>query len=262
MNVQEMADNWNAWGMQDPMFAILTDPEKDHGRWTEQEFFATGAEQVNRRLNWLRNAGIEVPRGTALDFGCGIGRLTNALAAHFAEVHGVDISASMIQRAREVCKFPKKIKYFQNTTSNLSCFKDGQYDFIYSELVLQHIPPRFQLSYIREFLRLLSPKGVALFQTLHAVGWRAFFPDFVVEGYRRWKYKKEAFFPTYAVGPKAVKQIISRSACVLLAHEMVEPRAAPERFLCDVYLTGKKSRSASNLRSVPCGAPGAAPRPS
>jgi len=246
MNVQDMVNNWNAWGTQDPMFAILTDPAKDHGRWKEEEFFATGAEQVDRRLNWLRSKGIEAQRGRALDFGCGIGRLTNALAGHFGEVHGVDISASMIERARQVCRFPNKIKYFQNTTSDLSLFEDGKYDFIYSELVLQHIPPRYELSYIGEFLRLLSPQGVALFQTMHAVGWRALVPDVVVEGYRRWKYKGDAYFPMYAIGPETVKQAVLRKGCVLLAHEIFPPRVAANRFLCDVYVVGGKGRGASN----------------
>jgi 2-polyprenyl-3-methyl-5-hydroxy-6-metoxy-1,4-benzoquinol methylase len=250
MNVQDMVDNWNAWGTQDPMFAILTDPDKDHGRWKEEEFFATGAEQVGRRLNWLRTSGIEVQRGRALDFGCGIGRLTNALASHFGEVYGVDISASMVERARQVCRFPNQIKYFQNSAPDLRSFKDGNYDFIYSELVLQHIPPRYQLLYIGEFLRLLSPQGVALFQTLHAVGWRALIPDVVVEGYRRWKYKGKAYFPMYAIDPETVKHVVSEKACPLIAHETFPPRVAANRFLCDVYVAGGKGFVRSNSQTT------------
>src|SRR5512138_180558 len=106
MNVEEMKRNWNAWATQDPMYAILTDPEKIRGQWKEEEFFASGERQIEERLKWLRELGVQLHFGQALDFGCGIGRLSNALAKHFDEVHGVDISAGMIERARQLCRHP------------------------------------------------------------------------------------------------------------------------------------------------------------
>lgn len=243
MNVQDMVSTWNVWGTQDPMFAILTDPAKAGGKWNQEEFFASGEKQVQERLKWLQNKGIRYPTGRALDFGCGIGRLTNALAKYFDEVHGVDISASMIERARELSRFPAKITYFQNTTSDLSVFKAGGYDFIYSEIVLQHIPPRYQLSYIEEFLRLLSPQGIAFFQTLHAVGWRSCVPNRAVELYRSWKHRGSAFIPMYGIAPRGIKRLIDAHRCTLLALDTFPPPESANRFWCDVYVIGKAGRA-------------------
>ena len=132
MNVEEMVSNWNTWGTQDPMYAILTDPDKVNGQWKEEEFFASGERQIEERLKWLRETGVALRFGKALDFGCGIGRLTNALAKHFEVVHGVDISGSMIERAKQFCRFPAKISYFQNTESDLRSFETWTYDIVYT----------------------------------------------------------------------------------------------------------------------------------
>lgn len=52
-------------------------------------------------IEYVRSLNIDCPRKHALDFGCGVGRLTQALAAHFDEVTGVDISPSMIKLAKK-----------------------------------------------------------------------------------------------------------------------------------------------------------------
>ena len=98
----------------------------------------------------------------ALDFGCGVGRLTRALAAHFDRVTGVDISPAMIEHARE---HPSPgLEYVVNEAADLRRFADAQFDFVYSSITLQHMPPRFARNYIAEFLRVLKPGGILLFQ--------------------------------------------------------------------------------------------------
>jgi 2-polyprenyl-3-methyl-5-hydroxy-6-metoxy-1,4-benzoquinol methylase len=239
MNVEEMVSNWNAWGTQDPMYAILTDPDKVNGQWKEEEFFASGEKQIEERLKWLREAGVALAYGKALDFGCGIGRLTNALAKYFEVVHGVDISASMIERAKQLCRFRGKISYFQNTASNLQSFASGTYDLVYTEIVLQHISPKYQLSYIEDFFRLLSPRGIAFFQTVRTVGWRSLVPNWLAQAYRSRKHKGHAFIPMFSVRPEAIKQLISRNDCRLLQHKPFAPTDANRRFLCDVFVVAK-----------------------
>ncbi len=240
MNVEEMAGNWNAWGNQDPMYAILTDPEKAHGQWNEEEFFASGEKQIEEKLKWIRNAGLTLHFGKALDFGCGIGRLSNALAKYFDEVHGVDISKSMIERARQLCRFPGKIKYYENTEANLGAFKTGTYDLVYTELVLQHIPQHYQLCYLADFFRLLSEPGIAYFQTVRTVGWRSLAPDWVVEWYRSRKHKGRAFIPMYGITSKAVRKVVSQSDCRLLSYTTTRPSDHARGFRCDLYVVAKK----------------------
>jgi len=47
---------------------------------------------------------------------------------------------------------------------DLSRFADGSIDMIYSWITLQHVRPRYARRYIREFLCVLAPGGLLLFQ--------------------------------------------------------------------------------------------------
>jgi SAM-dependent methyltransferase len=50
-----------------------------------------------------------------------------------------------------------------NERDDLSIFADGAFDFVFSFLVLQHMPPPLAESYLREF-RVLKPGGIGYFQ--------------------------------------------------------------------------------------------------
>jgi len=107
---------------------------------------------------------VSVKKGTALDFGCGVGRLTQALCQYFERCIGVDIAGSMIKLAWKYNRFGDRCHYLVNDVGDLRMFEDGHFDFIYSNIVLQHIPSEYSTHYIREFVRLLSPGGMAVFQ--------------------------------------------------------------------------------------------------
>src|SRR5690242_5501979 len=87
---------WNLLGEIDPLWAVLTYPDAKFHGWEEDAFFGTGQHLVSKVLETAHGLGL--PRGwnRALDFGCGVGRLTRALSVHFRECVGVDISLSMI----------------------------------------------------------------------------------------------------------------------------------------------------------------------
>jgi len=51
-----------------------------------------------------------------------------------------------------------------NARKDLKLFADNRFDFVYSNITLQHIEPRFIKRYVEEFVRLLAPGGVLLFQ--------------------------------------------------------------------------------------------------
>ena len=96
MDLDQLQWHWDEWGRRDPIWAILS----DHGDRTLDEFFARGRREIDERLAHLASIGADPPRGRALDFGCGAGRLTQALCEHFAECDGVDIAPSMIELAQ------------------------------------------------------------------------------------------------------------------------------------------------------------------
>ena len=84
------------------MWAILSYKDGKYGRWDEEEFFRHGVERIDEFLGHGATLGRPAGHEAALDFGCGVGRLSRALASHFDQVTGVDISETMIGRAREL----------------------------------------------------------------------------------------------------------------------------------------------------------------
>ncbi len=164
MDLRDVQTNWNRFGETDPFWAVLAWPGMEDGRWDPDAFFATGREEIEAVLAYVDSLGVSIARDAALDFGCGVGRLTQALAPHFARVHGVDISETMIDIARKFNQYDQRCQYHLNPRDDLSLFDDGVFDFIYSNITLQHMPPRFSRGYIREFLRVLKPGGLAIFQ--------------------------------------------------------------------------------------------------
>ena len=163
MELENLRQNWTAFGGQDPLWAILSFPEKRGGGWELEEFFATGRADVDVVLGMLAERGIAIERGRALDFGCGVGRLTRALAEHFDSCDGVDLAASMIERARELNRDGERVRFHHNDAPDLRLFGDGSFDFVLSLIVLQHMKPDLMRGYMREFVRVLRPGGVAVF---------------------------------------------------------------------------------------------------
>lgn len=164
MELGELQRNWEEFGRIDPLWAILTDPSKKNNRWDPQEFFATGEAEIECLMDHVATLLVSLRRGRALDFGCGVGRLTQALCRHFEQCIGVDIAPSMIELAREYNRFGDRCQYYVNAADDLRLFEDGRFDFVYSNIVLQHIPPEYSARYIREFVRVLTPGGMAVFQ--------------------------------------------------------------------------------------------------
>lgn len=164
VNIKDLRKHWNAWGETDPFWSILVGPDKRGNRWDIEEFFATGESEIDGLMQYIKSLGLNLPQGKALDFGCGVGRLTQALAHYFDEVHGVDIAPSMIELANKYNSYGYKCKYHLNVTDDLELFTDNSFDFIYSNITLQHMEPRYSKKYIREFLRILAPGGLLIFQ--------------------------------------------------------------------------------------------------
>src|SRR5579864_7962035 len=154
---------WDQAGKEDPLWSVLSVPGMQ-GRWKVDEFFETGVREIAEVMRYLERQGVAVKRGRALDFGCGVGRLSQALAAHFQAVDGVDISPSMIDNARRFNRQPDRCTYHLNFSRDLALFPDGSFDFVYSNIVLQHMDPEWARGYIAEFIRCLEPDGVLLFQ--------------------------------------------------------------------------------------------------
>jgi glycosyltransferase involved in cell wall biosynthesis/2-polyprenyl-3-methyl-5-hydroxy-6-metoxy-1,4-benzoquinol methylase len=161
---RKIRQSWDQFGREDPFWAVLTNPDKKGGKWSEAEFFATGRHDIQALLERIARLGIGLNFDKALDFGCGPGRLTQALVGHFREVHGVDIAASMIAKADKLNKYGSSCSYHLNERPDLQLFEANTFDLVFSWLVLQHMPKQLALGYISEFARVTKPGGVMVFQ--------------------------------------------------------------------------------------------------
>jgi SAM-dependent methyltransferase len=155
---------WEQFAHADPLWAILSDPSKRGRRWEVEPFFETGRREISVVLYQLAQLGYSPQREAAFDFGCGVGRLTQPLAEHFGSVIGVDISERMIALARRLNRHGERVSYVHNPVSDLSAFGSDSFDFLYSDIVLQHVVPEQSEQYVREFLRILRPGGITVFQ--------------------------------------------------------------------------------------------------
>ena len=142
MQLNWLTLHWERLARRDPYFAVLTDVNKRFGRHDVAAFYQTGVEEIAAILQRADERGIPVPRRRALDFGCGVGRLTLALADTFDRCDGVDISAAMLAVARKHCRHPDRCVFHRNVAEDLSLFADATFSFAYSTLVLQHMAPR------------------------------------------------------------------------------------------------------------------------
>ena len=156
---------WDELAELDPYWAICTAPDKRFGGWSREEFFATGEREVAEVLGRAAELGLPRDRGAALDFGCGLGRLTRPLASRFDRCVGVDVSQRMVGGARELNADVANCSFEVNSTADLRRFPDASFDLVFSSVVLQHVPDRLAIeSYLREFVRVLRPAGLAAFQ--------------------------------------------------------------------------------------------------
>ncbi|MCC6990743.1 MAG: methyltransferase domain-containing protein [Acidobacteria bacterium] len=163
MNLDDLQRHWDAFGQQDPMWAILTDPARKGRRWSPAEFFATGVTEIAELMREAAVLGVPQQRRRALDFGCGLGRLTQALAAHADHVTGLDVAPSMIAQARAFNQHGARVDYHVQAAPPFAGLADRSIDLVYTGRVLQHIAPEYSRRYISELARVLAPGGFLSF---------------------------------------------------------------------------------------------------
>jgi SAM-dependent methyltransferase len=152
---------WNDLASLDPMWAVLTTPEGQHSKWNREEFFATGRADIRNFLAETEKLGLRSEWKDALDFGCGLGRVTSALQEYVPHCAGIDISEKMLAQARSL---HPQCEFVLNKADDLA-FPDCSYDLVFSLIALQHLgSQKIVLSYLREFARVLRPGGLLAFQ--------------------------------------------------------------------------------------------------
>ncbi len=208
MNFDQLKDNWQRFGLEDPLWAISTDPSGKDNRWELERFFQIGRDTVAASMQPVLALRPDLGRGRALDFGCGAGRLTRGLAAFFDEVVGVDVAASMIAKAHELSPVDSRCRYVLNEQPDLRIFEAESFDFVLTFIVLQHMNQEYQAQYLAEFLRVLRPGGLCLFQL----------PDYLSNTAAPGP-DRAPVMEMYGMAPETIMEIITRLGGVLLRTE-------------------------------------------
>ena len=156
---------WEDWGAVDPLWAIVTDPARARGGWTLEEFLASGEDTVDAIWKVAQRLGYPRQQRVALDLGCGVGRLTRSISRRVEVVYGLDVAATMIERAIEVNRDCPGCRFRLQRDDDLRAFADQSVDLVVCLLVLQHLADRATIeTYLAELVRVLSPGGLAVIQ--------------------------------------------------------------------------------------------------
>ena len=129
---------------------------------TREEFLATAWEVLFAIEDEFRRFGprADLKKLTALEIGCGPGRLMLPLSERFGRVIGFDVSGGMIELARENLANAPNAEPRRNGGSDLPGVDDESIDFCYSYAVFQHIPDKEVVwNYLRETVRVLKAGG-------------------------------------------------------------------------------------------------------
>jgi SAM-dependent methyltransferase len=129
----------------------------------EGEFWASG-QRIWADLK-ARTGYVSSGQHAVVEIGCGIGRLTRAIAPEVATVHAFDISAEMIRRAERGA--PSNARFYVTNGNSLQPLPDASADLVLAYCVLQHLPSYAVLGdYLREMVRVAKPGALIVFTTV------------------------------------------------------------------------------------------------
>jgi SAM-dependent methyltransferase len=134
--------------------------------WDPEQFFQSGeADYQSLVAPVFAILRFEPQDKAMLEIGCGLGRMTRSFAQRFARAYALDVSAEMVRQGRALHQEKTNVLWLSGNGSDLAFLKSGSLDFVFSYLVLQHVPTKaLALDYIREMLRVLKAGGVFHFQ--------------------------------------------------------------------------------------------------
>jgi len=157
---------WQSIGQQNPYWGVLTNPTFLAENLTEdaiQTFYQTGEEHINFVLDVVRkHIDEDFAPASALDFGCGVGRLVIPLARRGLKVVGVDVSDGMLARARARCEVLGLSNVQLLHDAGELSFGPTHFDLIHSYIVFQHISCSRGQAIAERMLGRLSDGGVGV----------------------------------------------------------------------------------------------------
>lgn len=159
-----MRDQWDAIARRNAFYGVASWPEFQALDQVDREkFWATGHREVDEFLGRLPLG--DTGSRSMVEIGCGLGRMTHRFAERFGRVYAVDVSPEMLAQAKAQWTALRNVEFILGQGNNLPGITDRSIDFVFSYIVLQHVPePTVVKDYIRETARVLRPGGLAYLQ--------------------------------------------------------------------------------------------------
>ncbi len=161
--VRDTDADWNAIATNEPFFGVLANDQYRRHNLDEravEEFYASGRADIEHVIAMLRRVtGEKVKPQLALDFGCGVGRLTFAMRDYARRAVGVDVADAMLDIARERAE-SRRLREIEFR----STLPDEPFDWVSSLIVFQHIPPQRGHELIEQLVERLAPGGLVSLQ--------------------------------------------------------------------------------------------------
>ncbi len=157
---KEMRAYWNDRAKENAPWYVDTSLQYDEPDM--EQFFADGRRIVDYAFD---DPAFSVSNSHfALEIGCGLGRVCQALSDRFAHVLGVDIAPDMAAQARRLVTEPR-VSFAIGDGVTLALVKSASVDAVFSFTVFQHIPSIKVIElYIEDAGRVLVPGGMFVFQ--------------------------------------------------------------------------------------------------
>lgn len=159
-----LALRWAVLGSTARTWAIAECSPPRTGQSDIAAFLETGRVEVDRVAGRLVELGVRLEGTEALDFGCGPGRMSQALATRYQSVRGLDISQEMVDLARSLLPAGVGCSFDRLVTPDLARIPSNSFDLVFCVYLLQHLPAWLVRRYLVEFARVLRPGGMVVLQ--------------------------------------------------------------------------------------------------
>eukprot|EP01083_Nonionella_stella_P034005 93071_1 len=162
---EDVQHSWNDYGKHDPYWGVLTNDQyhlSNISANVREQFFLTGRDTIEHQvIPYLKQHNIILHGDNALDFGCGVCRISVQLARFFNTVYSVDISEHYLKECMKNAKHFKLNNIIPILNKGTIDLNGDTVDFIISLISIQHNPSEIQRLIIKQLLGLLNPNGVA-----------------------------------------------------------------------------------------------------
>lgn len=208
------AAQWEHLGSTEPHWSVITSQSylQEHYKGNEAAFYMSGEVECKTFAAVMARAGLKLdPAHTCLELGCGVGRVTTALARRFATVLGVDISGAHLKLAAEYNRSKEIANIRLHHLANLESLPAlGSFDVLYSRIVLQHNPPPVIGWLLQQLLGMLRAGGVAFFQVpTYNAGYRFQLSDYL-------RQQNQTSMEIHYYPQEALLRLIQNAGCRLL----------------------------------------------